>query len=96
MNNSEIEAHRHELSVNISGVTHKAVIGDSLRIEQEARVVLNTQDKINIIYFSFASQLSSKRTKNKGDFEKNKCCINVQERLKYTHKIKKSLKIIIV
>ena len=34
MTNSEIEAHCHELSVNISGVTHEAVIGDSLRIQK--------------------------------------------------------------
>lgn len=30
---SQIEEHHHELSVNISGVTHEAVIGDSLRIQ---------------------------------------------------------------
>ncbi len=34
MTNSEIEAHRHELGVNISGVMHEAVIGDSLRIQK--------------------------------------------------------------
>ena len=34
MTSSEIAAHRHELSVNISGVTHEAVIGDSLRIQK--------------------------------------------------------------
>ncbi|MGN0995637.1 MAG: response regulator, partial [Candidatus Ventricola sp.] len=34
MTNSQIEAHHHELSVNISGVTHEAVIGDSLRIQK--------------------------------------------------------------
>ena len=34
MTSSEIEAHHHELSVNISGVTHEAVIGDSLRIQK--------------------------------------------------------------
>ena len=34
LTNSEIEAHRHELSVNIAGVTHEAVIGDSLRIQK--------------------------------------------------------------
>lgn len=34
MTNSQIEEHRHELSVNISGVTHEAVIGDSLRIQK--------------------------------------------------------------
>ncbi|MDO5389632.1 MAG: response regulator [Eubacteriales bacterium] len=34
MTNSEIESHHHELSVNISGVTHEAVIGDSLRIQK--------------------------------------------------------------
>ena len=59
-------------------------------------VIPNTLAKINMINFSFVLLLSCKKTKNKGDFEKNKCCINVQERLKYTHKIKKSLKIIIV
>ena len=32
--NPQIEAHRHELSVNISGVAHEAVIGDSLRIQK--------------------------------------------------------------
>ena len=32
--NSQIEEHHHELSVNISGVTHEAVIGDSLRIQK--------------------------------------------------------------
>ncbi|MGN0492076.1 MAG: response regulator [Acutalibacteraceae bacterium] len=34
MTNSQIEAHRHELSVNISGVTHEEVVGDSLRIQK--------------------------------------------------------------
>ncbi|MDO4486674.1 MAG: response regulator [Bacillota bacterium] len=34
MTSAEIEAHHHELSVNISGVTHEAVIGDSLRIQK--------------------------------------------------------------
>lgn len=34
MTNSQIEEHRHELSVNISGVTHEEVIGDSLRIQK--------------------------------------------------------------
>lgn len=34
MTNSQIEGHHHELSVNISGVTHEAVIGDSLRIQK--------------------------------------------------------------
>ena len=34
MTNSSIEEHNHELSVNISGVTHEAVIGDSLRIQK--------------------------------------------------------------
>lgn len=34
MTNSQIEEHHHELSVNISGVTHEAVIGDSLRIQK--------------------------------------------------------------
>ena len=34
MTNAQIEAHHHELSVNISGVTHEAVIGDSLRIQK--------------------------------------------------------------
>ncbi|MDD6190061.1 MAG: histidine kinase dimerization/phospho-acceptor domain-containing protein [Firmicutes bacterium] len=32
MTSSQIAEHNHELSVNISGVTHEAVIGDSLRI----------------------------------------------------------------
>lgn len=31
---SQIEEHHHELSVNISDVTHEAVIGDSLRIQK--------------------------------------------------------------
>lgn len=34
MINSQIEEHHHELSVNISDVTHEAVIGDSLRIQK--------------------------------------------------------------
>ena len=34
MTNAQIAQHRHELSVNISGVTHEAVIGDSLRIQK--------------------------------------------------------------
>lgn len=34
MTNSQIEEHHHELSVNISGVTHESVIGDSLRIQK--------------------------------------------------------------
>ena len=34
MTSSQIEAHHHELSVNITGVTHEAVIGDSLRIQK--------------------------------------------------------------
>ncbi|MGN0673624.1 MAG: response regulator [Anaerovoracaceae bacterium] len=34
MSSAEIEEHNHELSVNISGVTHEAVIGDSLRIQK--------------------------------------------------------------
>ena len=34
MTSPQIEAHRHEFSVNISGVTHEAVIGDSLRIQK--------------------------------------------------------------
>ena len=34
MTNSQIEEHHHELSVNISDVTHEAVIGDSLRIQK--------------------------------------------------------------
>ncbi|MBS7315542.1 MAG: response regulator [Clostridiaceae bacterium] len=32
--NSQIEEHHHELSVNIAGVTHEAVVGDSLRIQK--------------------------------------------------------------
>lgn len=34
MTSSQIEEHHHELCVNISGVTHEAVIGDSLRIQK--------------------------------------------------------------
>ena len=34
MTNSQIEEHHHALSVNISGVTHEEVIGDSLRIQK--------------------------------------------------------------
>lgn len=34
MTSSQIEEHHHELSVNIAGVTHEAVIGDSLRIQK--------------------------------------------------------------
>ena len=34
MTSSEIEKHHHALSVNIAGVTHEAVIGDSLRIQK--------------------------------------------------------------
>ena len=34
MTSAQIEAHHHELSVNISGVTHEAVVGDSLRIQK--------------------------------------------------------------
>ncbi|MCI7795717.1 MAG: response regulator, partial [Lachnospiraceae bacterium] len=34
MTSSQIEEHHHELSVSISGVTHEAVIGDSLRIQK--------------------------------------------------------------
>ena len=34
MTSPQIEEHHHELSVNISGVTHEAVIGDSLRIQK--------------------------------------------------------------
>ena len=34
MTNSQIEEHHHELSVNISGVIHEEVIGDSLRIQK--------------------------------------------------------------
>ena len=34
MTNSRIAEHHHELSVNISGVTHEAVVGDSLRIQK--------------------------------------------------------------
>ena len=34
MTSSQIEEHNHELSVNISGVVHEAVIGDSLRIQK--------------------------------------------------------------
>ena len=34
MTNAQIEAHHHELSVNISGVVHEAVVGDSLRIQK--------------------------------------------------------------
>ncbi|MGN1249140.1 MAG: sensor histidine kinase, partial [Candidatus Spyradocola sp.] len=34
MTSAQVEAHRHELSVNIAGVTHEAVVGDSLRIQK--------------------------------------------------------------
>ena len=34
MTNSQIEEHHHKLSVNISGVIHEAVVGDSLRIQK--------------------------------------------------------------
>ena len=34
MTSSQIAEHHHELSVNISGVIHEAVIGDSLRIQK--------------------------------------------------------------
>lgn len=34
MTSSQIEAHKHKLSVNISGVEHEEVIGDSLRIQK--------------------------------------------------------------
>ena len=34
MTHSEIETHHHDLSVNITGVAHEAVIGDSLRIQK--------------------------------------------------------------
>ena len=34
MTNAQIAEHHHELSVNISGVTHEAVVGDSLRIQK--------------------------------------------------------------
>ena len=34
MTSAQIKAHRHELSVNISGVAPEAVIGDSLRIQK--------------------------------------------------------------
>lgn len=34
MTNEQISRHNHELSVNISGVTHEEVIGDSLRIQK--------------------------------------------------------------
>ena len=34
MTSSQIKEHNHELSVNISGVTHEAVVGDSLRIQK--------------------------------------------------------------
>ena len=34
MTNSQIEAHHHKLNVNISGVIHEAVVGDSLRIQK--------------------------------------------------------------
>lgn len=34
MTSSQIEEHHHEFSVNISGVIHEAVIGDSLRIQK--------------------------------------------------------------
>ncbi|MGM9632620.1 MAG: response regulator [Eubacteriales bacterium] len=34
MTNEQISRHHHELSVNITGVTHEEVIGDSLRIQK--------------------------------------------------------------
>ena len=34
MTSAQIEEHHHELSVNINGVAHEAVIGDSLRIQK--------------------------------------------------------------
>ena len=34
MTNAQLEAHHHEPSVSITGVTHEAVIGDSLRIQK--------------------------------------------------------------
>ena len=34
MTNAQIAEHHHQLSVNISGVTHEAVVGDSLRIQK--------------------------------------------------------------
>ena len=34
MTSSQIEEHHHELSVNISDVSHEAVVGDSLRIQK--------------------------------------------------------------
>ena len=34
MTSAQIEQHHHELSVNISGVSHEEVIGDSLRIQK--------------------------------------------------------------
>ena len=34
MTNPQIKEHHHELSVNITGVTHEAVVGDSLRIQK--------------------------------------------------------------
>ena len=34
MANSQLEEHHHELSVNISGVIHEEVVGDSLRIQK--------------------------------------------------------------
>ncbi|MGN0650312.1 MAG: response regulator [Oscillospiraceae bacterium] len=34
MTSEQIKKHRHELSVNITGVTHEEVIGDSLRIQK--------------------------------------------------------------
>ena len=34
MTSAQIEAHHHEFNINISGVTHEAVMGDSLRIQK--------------------------------------------------------------
>ena len=34
MTNSLITEHQHEFSVNISGVIHEAVVGDSFRIQK--------------------------------------------------------------
>lgn len=45
MNSSQIEEHHHELSVNISGVVHEAVVGDSLRIQKVFTNILSNAIK---------------------------------------------------
>ena len=45
MTNAQIEEHHHELAVNISGVSHEAVIGDSLRIQKVFTNILSNAVK---------------------------------------------------